>query len=70
MPQLVMLISFFILFAAIFEFAANFKRLMDEPTWDFGGYAAVHMLSAFFVVIGFLGLIGGFVWFLIDKYAG
>jgi hypothetical protein len=43
--------------------------MMNSASWDLGGFGAVHLLSGFFAGIGFLGLIGGFIWFLIDKYA-
>jgi predicted cobalt transporter CbtA len=65
-----MLVSFCLLLAGIIVLAANFKRMMNSASWDLGGFGAVHLLSGFFAGIGFLGLIGGFVWFLIDKYAG
>lgn len=70
MPILVMLISFCVLLVGVIVLAANMKAAMDSASWDLGGYAAGHLLSAFFAGIGFFGLVGGFIWFLIDKYAG
>ena len=35
-----------------------------------GHQFVIHILFAGLMAVGILGVIGGFVWFLIDKYAG
>jgi hypothetical protein len=57
-----------ILFFAVIVLIGNFSRIAGNMKLD-GPGMFVHLMAGFVTAGSFLALAGGFIWFLVDKYA-
>ena len=53
----------------LLNFISMFGSMKDRGFEGMKGKIAIHVLAPFASGIGGLSLLGGFIWFLIDKYA-